>query len=326
MALSFRQIGSRLKLQGGGSASNVFIGNKLASAQPIIISGNDKLIDSIVKNINSRTELLNTLLLPVETLVTAQSLDIMYLVSLINPAVILLLLNNTSTFVSGIFTTYTSLFYTTIKTKFETPVVILSLANRLKPYAATILATYAFLTTYIRTSFVQYLANNEDKLQQFSERMIPYLFENNFGIFWFVTRYMNELETSYLSILTYIPTGILNFNILPNQCFNSTYVSFCRILVPSNSISTLTLTSTVFTNSTADAFTSVLFNLQDAKQNVLQTLFSSAGGASSITVSFTSTITNPSNLPKKIDLCAIFKMASGYVTANGIINFSNSPL
>lgn len=321
MALSFRQIGSRLKLQGGGSGSNVFIGNKLASAQPIIISGNDKLIESIVKNINTRTDLINTLLLPVDTLVRAQSLDILYLVSLINPAVILLLLNNTSTFVSGIFTTYTSLFYTTIKTKFETPVVLLSLANRLTPYAATILATYANLTAYIRTSFIQYLTDNEDKLKQFSERLIPYLFENNFGVFWFITRYMNILQTRYLTI------GTFNFTIIPNQCFNSTYVSFCNILLPSNSSSTVTLSSTVFTNSAVNVFTSVLFDLQDTSGTILQTLFSSAGGASSITVSFTSTISNPSAVPMQIKVCTRFQMAgSGFVTANGIINLSNAPL
>lgn len=320
MALSFRQIGSRLKVQGGGSASHVFIGNKLASAQPIIISGNDKLIESIVNNINTRADLINTLLLPVETLVKSQPLDILYLVSLINPAVILLLLNNTSTFVSGIFTTYTSLFYATIKTKFETPVVLLNLANRLKPYAATILATYAQLSAYIRTSFVQYLANNKIKLKEFSERLLPFLLEYDGAIEWFVNR-----NTIILSSGRYLNTGIIKFTMSIFQCYDSTYVSICKILVPKNSRSTVTLLSTVFTNSTADVFTSVLFNFQDAKQNVLQTLFSSAGGSSSVTVSFSSTIINPSDVPKKIDLCAIFTMASGYVTGNGRINLSNAP-
>ena len=152
MALTYRQIGARNKIQGGGSASNIFICNKLATAQPIIISGNDVLIENIVKKIRLDAALVQSITAPVETLVKAQPVDFAFIAGLVAPVTKELLLNSGSTFTAELLTTYESLFSSTIISEFEKSIVLIDLALKLSAYSEETLVNYPLYASLINST------------------------------------------------------------------------------------------------------------------------------------------------------------------------------
>jgi hypothetical protein len=319
MALSYRQIGARNKLQGGGSVNNIFIGNKLATAQPIIISGNDVLIDSIKKKIRSDAGIVQNITLPVENLVKLQPVDFSFIAGLVAPFTKGLLLNQGSTFTSDLLTQYEFLFSSTVLSEFEKSIVLIDLAIKLSAFSEETIVTYAGYATLINNKVTEYFANYPLLLKTFGEFFVTILFDSG--------SFSNEISGRVPSTPN-IVSGIIKFI---TGGFNKSSNIICKIIIPSQSETVIGSNFNQFVArdiNESRVFSSFVITIQDKKLNVLNTAFTLSVTAPILSIPFSSTITNRSHLPVTVNVCTYVEMTpvTSIFEGFGLLDITNSPL
>ena len=94
MWLTFKQIGSRPKRQGGGSYTNLSVNNQIASVCPFFIQDNLPLTNSILRTLQNNPLLIASSATPVRNFIEEQYLNADYVAGLIEAFVKLTLTNN----------------------------------------------------------------------------------------------------------------------------------------------------------------------------------------------------------------------------------------
>ena len=174
MSVTFRQIGARLKTQGGTSFNNLSVNNRLATAEPLVIIGNYSLYEALSTMLQADTTLLQNVKNPVNDIVLNESYDINYVISLIKPSLITDLLQK-GTLVATIITEYLSDFAPVGVVLLKNYACFISeLTRNLLPAGNDLL--FSQIITSLQSFLILTLPFKLDFQNLFLSNLVPYMF------------------------------------------------------------------------------------------------------------------------------------------------------
>ena len=329
---TFRQIGKRSSIQGGGTVVNLYVNNVMSSVNPFNVFGNDYFITAVINALENNTVFIENLITPaVRSYVAAQLQDNDVIVSDVYNLLLTDIENDKT--VDGFIMPATEI-----------------IINYFIPPVITLLDEDTELINLILENFQQYIPTIEksvslDQITAAAISFINYL-NSSVSIVWFTNVLNSSLmiqSTAYTkSLQNEIQSQSVEITVPPFVLYNNMFFVFFQQQVAYLNIMSIRFPSLVLTSSVPNSISRVIVHIIDLYDlnilsNLQDTTYSPA--VTSTALSFTSSFMNEVGSPNKqiksdintynITVCLalrMFLLNGAYVTStfNIVVNKSTT--
>lgn len=289
---TFRQIGKRSSIQGGGTVVNLYVNNVMSSVNPFNVFGNDYFITAVINALQTNTVFIENLITPALRSYVAAQLQDNDKVATDVYDILLADFENDKT-VDGFIMPATEI-----------------IINYFIPPVMTLLGEDTELIDLILENFQQYIPTIEKSvsLQQITEAAILFIdyLNTSASIAWFTNLLNSSLmiqSTVYNKYLqNEIKSQTIEITVPSFILYNEMFFVFFQQQVPYMNIMSLRCPSLVLTSSVANSISRVIVHIIDLYDlNILSTLQDTtySPAVTSTAISFTSSFMNEVGSPNK---------------------------